>query len=323
MEFIRPSLEYLDSYLEAYSYFEKEKSIFSMVTTEEIKKDKEKYIDGLNNLETEKYYEVNSFLITSTTYWLVDIEKKEFIGYVEVYHRLTEELYDANGHIDCVVAPQHRKKGYGNKLGTKGIEIAKELKLCEILINCDFDNIGLKKIIENNEGIFFSEDYHKGKKRERYRMIFNHSAQKMWRRFLEIWCADELRENEFNYYCFQFSRDADELAELAKMGVKKATVSLVFSCENKNIIYPKVGDYNIILNSKDEAVCIVKIIKIEKRKYIDVDEQFAILEGEGDKTLLYWRKVHEEKFKKSLEEHHLKFDCNLDLYLERFKLMYK
>lgn len=323
MEFIRPSLEYLDSYLEAYSFFEKEKSIFSRVTAEEIRRDKELYIDGLNNLITEKYYEVNSFLITSTTYWLVDIEKKEFIGYVDVYHRLTEDLYEANGHIDCVVAPQHRKKGYGNKLGAKGLEIAKELKLGEVLINCDYDNIGLKKIIENNEGIFLREDYNNGKKIERYVVIFNHSAERMWRKFLEMWFTNELGEDEFNYYCFQFSRDADGLSELVKRGIKKATVNLVLSCENKNIIYPKIGDYNIVLDSKDEAVCVVKIIKVEKRKYSDVDEQFAILEGEGDKTLLYWRKVHEEKFKKLLEEHHQKFDCNLDLYLVRFKLMYK
>lgn len=323
MDFIRPSLEYLDSYLEAYSYFEKEKSIFSRITAEEIRRDKEVYIDGLNNLITEKYYEANSFLITSTTYWLVDTEKKEFIGYVEVYHRLTEEVYNANGHIDCVVAPQHRKKGYGSKLGAKGLEIAKELKLCEILINCDCDNIGLKKIIKNNQGVFSSEDYYKGKKRERYIIVFNPSAQKMWRKFLEVRRTDDLKEHEFNYYCFQFSRDADGLSELVKMGIKKATVNLVFSCENKNTIYPKIGDYNIILDSKDEAACVVKIIKVDKRKYTDVDEQFAILEGEGDKTLLYWRKVHEEKFKKCLEEHNKKFDCNLDLYLERFKLMYK
>ena len=58
----------------------------------------------------------------------------------------------------------------------------------------------------------------------------------------------------------------------------------------------KVGETNIIYNSKNEEIKI-KITKVRKIRFCDVDEQWAKTEGEGDLSLEYWRTIHQDFFK--------------------------
>lgn len=63
MKFIKPSLDYIDSYIEAQSYLEEEGIMVFRITSEEIKRDKLKFISEFKVLETEKCIEIVSFFI--------------------------------------------------------------------------------------------------------------------------------------------------------------------------------------------------------------------------------------------------------------------
>lgn len=86
--------------------------------------------------------------------------------------------------------------------------------------------------------------------------------------------------------------DNDDLFDLVVSGKKCATCSLYYG-DNK---MSKPGDINIIYNSKNEQIKI-EITDVQKRRFCDIDEAWAIKEGEGDLSLSYWQNVHEEFFR--------------------------
>ena len=85
--------------------------------------------------------------------------------------------------------------------------------------------------------------------------------------------------------------DNDELFDLVACGKKRGTCSLYAGNEHLS----KVGDINIIYNSKNEHIKI-KITKVRKCRFCDIDEDWAKTEGEGDLSLAHWRRVHSEFF---------------------------
>ena len=86
--------------------------------------------------------------------------------------------------------------------------------------------------------------------------------------------------------------DNDELFDLVVAGKKRATCSL---CPDGQSL-SRVGDINIIYNSKNQQIKI-RITGVRIARFRDIDESWAIKEGEGDLSLSYWRKVHKKFFK--------------------------
>ena len=82
------------------------------------------------------------------------IDKNAFIGRLSLRHELNEFLLKIGGHIGYEIRPSRRKQGYGTEILRLGLEKAKELGLHRVLVTCDEDNIGSKKIIEHNGGKF-------------------------------------------------------------------------------------------------------------------------------------------------------------------------
>ncbi len=154
-------------------------------------------------------------------------------------------------------------------------------------------------------------------------MTLNPSAHNMWNKFLKLSTDENLKKNEFQYTCFQFGVAPDELGKLVFDGIKRAGTSLVLAYENEMAEYPKVGAYSIVLNSKDEALCIVKIIKTSIKKFSDVDENYAFLEGEGDKSLSYWQRVHREFFGDYLKKLNKEFSDDMEVFMDEYEVVYK
>ena len=86
--------------------------------------------------------------------------------------------------------------------------------------------------------------------------------------------------------------DNDELFDLVARGKKRGTCSLFEGDDSLS----HVGDINIIYNSKNEQITI-KITNVSKCRFCDVDENWAKIEGEGDLSIAYWRRIHYEFFK--------------------------
>ena len=88
-------------------------------------------------------------------------------------------------------------------------------------------------------------------------------------------------------------------------------------------VYKRQGDYSIILNSKDEAVCVIQTTKTSVVPFDEVSEAHAYKEGEGDRSLAYWRAIHEEFFTEEFEETEIEFNGQTRILCEEFKVVYK
>lgn len=90
-----------------------------------------------------------------TIYWLIDGE--EFIGRSSLRHELTPALLEIGGHIGYEIRPSRRRRGYGRAILRLTLEEARGRGLSEVLVTCDTDNVGSRKIIEANGGRFADE----------------------------------------------------------------------------------------------------------------------------------------------------------------------
>lgn len=137
-------------------------------------------------------------------------------------------------------------------------------------------------------------------------------AEKMWERFgaegkYEVWC---------------FGDDADRLAELVLAGKKTATSSAYPIYGAENAPFPKAGDYSIILDSCENAVCIIRTTKVYVVPFDEVSSYHAYREGEGDLSLEYWREVHRAFFTMEMNSIGKNFDEKMKVVCEEFEKVF-
>lgn len=137
--------------------------------------------------------------------------------------------------------------------------------------------------------------------------------------------ADELWKKSClsgTYEAWSFSEAPDKLAGLVLQKIKTATCSAYDLYQINHEPLPKAGDYSIILNSKEEAVCIIQTTKVYVAEFKDVSDEQAYKEGEGDRTLAYWRKVHESFLINELASVNKTFSQNTKVLCEEFEVVY-
>lgn len=144
------------------------------------------------------------------------------------------------------------------------------------------------------------------------------SIQEMWEGFV----ATEGIDAEYTAWAFgddSLPELATELGLLVRDGPKRATAGLYSHYVEEEEPLPEVGDYSVILDGQGEPLCIVQTTEIEVRPFGEVDARFAWDEGEGDRTLEWWRAAHIRFFKR------LGTDMTEDtrMVLERFELVFK
>ena len=125
-------------------------------------------------------------------------------------------------------------------------------------------------------------------------------AEELWKAY----CEKENIDIDTPYEAWGFGDAPDQLADLVLTGIKTATASAydLYFMEGEEDPLPQSGDYSVILNSKDEAVCVIQTTKTTVVPFDEVSKEHAYKEGEGDRSLAYWRAVHEEFFTKEFEE---------------------
>jgi uncharacterized protein YhfF len=104
---------------------------------------------------------------------------------------------------------------------------------------------------------------------------------------------------------------ADELLDLVLKGVKTATCSTE---DEPNTSTP--GERWIVLDGRGEPRCVIESTEVTFRRYNEVDAAFAHEEGEGDRSLAYWRDAHRRYFTRLG-----KFSDDMMLMCERFRLV--
>ena len=135
----------------------------------------------------------------------------------------------------------------------------------------------------------------------------------------EMWRESGLRGT---YQAWAFGGAPDKLAELVRKGVKTATCSAAVLYEQEIEELPKAGERSVILDSAGHAVCVIQTTRVYVTPFDRVSRRHAFLEGEGDRSLAYWRRVHKEFFTEELKTIHREFHEKMSLVCEEFEVIY-
>lgn len=140
----------------------------------------------------------------------------------------------------------------------------------------------------------------------------------------ELWAAYKAVNPEAGdgYEAWAYGADPDTLAELTRTGVKTATASAGVWYEIGEESMPRAGEYSVVLNSREEAVCVIRTTRVYTVPFDQVGVEQAWREGEGDRSLAYWRKVHEDFFRAELAEAGLEFSPAMPVVCEEFEVVY-
>jgi GNAT superfamily N-acetyltransferase len=92
-----------------------------------------------------------------------------FIGRVQIAHRLPDGAADQGGHINYVIRPSERGKGYGRRILELALEEARTLGLQEVLLTVLSDNPASEAMITACGGVMTStSDLPNGLQRRRF-----------------------------------------------------------------------------------------------------------------------------------------------------------
>jgi predicted acetyltransferase len=103
--------------------------------------------------------------VTGTYLWMVDdtTAGPEVVGRISLRHELTPWLLEVGGHIGYAVRPSARRRGHATRALGLMLPVAAERGLDRVLVTCDLDNEGSRRVIEANRGVL--EDVRGSKRR--------------------------------------------------------------------------------------------------------------------------------------------------------------
>ena len=105
---------------------------------------------------------------------------------------------------------------------------------------------------------------------------------------------------------------ADELVALVLEGKKRATCWAVV----EGMKGAEIGEQMVVRDGAGRPRAVVQTLELKQRRFDEVEEQFAFDEGEGDRSLAYWRGAHQRYFTR------LKlFHPQMMLWCERFRVV--
>ena len=150
----------------------------------------------------------------------------------------------------------------------------------------------------------------------------NISGDSLWNDFLSKYSNHKTKDKPVSFYFCDNKKDADECAELVVKGVKRATATSLWWFEKNNEILPKIGDQYIVTDWSGNAKAVIETTKIEQVPYNKITSEFAKIEGEGDKSLEYWKRVHKDYYTREMKPFNEQFDENMIIVCEQFKAVY-
>jgi predicted acetyltransferase len=150
MELVLPSVKYKESYLEALK--EAETDPGNKISKLQAPKENETFESFVEHFNDEmKGLNLPEGYVPATMFWLID--NGEFIGRVQIRHKLSDYLSKHGGHIGYYIRPSKRKMGYGKKILEMALLKAKEMGFEKVLLACNDDNVGSVRVIEGNGGV--------------------------------------------------------------------------------------------------------------------------------------------------------------------------
>lgn len=114
---------------------------------------------------------------------------------------------------------------------------------------------------------------------------------------------------------------ADELLDLVLAGTKTATSSARWDYEAEEEDLPEEGTLGIVVDGSGTPRALLVTTRVRVVPFDQVDAAHAEAEGEGDRSLEYWREVHERFFTEHAS-HGRGFAPDMPVVLEDFEVLH-
>lgn len=130
----------------------------------------------------------------------------------------------------------------------------------------------------------------------------NASARNLWGDFLDAHLEFASEDAPRVVHFCDNEKDADICANLVCKDVKRATSHSLLGIQNRKESMPKIGDFAVVTDWSGKAKCIIRTTSVRLVPYFAVNSDHARKEGEGDKSLEYWKKTHWDYYTRELSE---------------------
>ena len=150
----------------------------------------------------------------------------------------------------------------------------------------------------------------------------DNSVYEIWQEFISENNDLKSRKQPDPFYFCDNEYDANDCANLVVKKIKQATASTLWWYEKNKEKLPKIGDINIVTDWNGKATAIIETTKIEKVPYHEITPEFARIEGEGDKSLAYWKNVHWKYYSREMKVHNEKPTNDMIIVCEYFKTIW-
>lgn len=148
------------------------------------------------------------------------------------------------------------------------------------------------------------------------------TTEEFWQEFRESFDSNAPGEDAYQAWSFgDTSEMANELGQLVLDGVKTGTASLAWEYNADNEPIPRAGEHSIVLNGDGEPLCIIETTRVYIEPFNLVDEEQAYAEGEGDRSLVYWREAHWKYFTRRCEVLQREPSEHMPVVCERFHVV--
>ncbi len=153
---VKPSEDYKESFLEALKEYHKEDAyLYNDIAT--LKADFPSFIASLRTARGYPHQPFQDWVepVPETVAWLV--KDHDYIGTVDIRHRLNWHLEKWGGHIHYIIRPSKRGMGYGKKILLKTIPAANYLGIDKALLTIDPHNKAAIRVAESCGATFQDE----------------------------------------------------------------------------------------------------------------------------------------------------------------------
>jgi predicted acetyltransferase len=143
----KPSIEHRESYIEALAEFQAE-GRYNFLDSDEVAAHFEDFIEKINSGKKNLHKPYADWVETvpETVLWLV--KDNEFIGTLNIRHRLNWHLEKWGGHVNFIIRPSMRGIGFGKKILQKGMPYICYLGIDRALLTVDPEDDAAVKIVE-------------------------------------------------------------------------------------------------------------------------------------------------------------------------------
>ena len=151
------------------------------------------------------------------------------------------------------------------------------------------------------------------------------SREELWAAFLAAGSAAALGARDARYDSWQFGygrEQGDRLLDCVVNGPKRATTGALATYEHDGDPIPSAGDFSVVTDGSGVARCVIRTTSVEIVAFESVDAAFAFDEGEGDRSLEYWRSVHWDYFSRELAGFGQSPTPDMPVVCERFELVF-